>query len=84
MFIVLPAHRLNLVVVASLKGACKNILTLVDKLRSLFCYAKTNDVFMKVQRETKVNVMAVPERSETWWSSMLYVLDVICTRYKKS
>jgi hypothetical protein len=76
------AHRLNLVVVASLKGTCKNILTLVDKLHSLFSSAKTNDVFMKVQRETKVNVMAMPEQFETRWSSMFYVLDVICARYK--
>ncbi|CAB4005602.1 Hypothetical predicted protein [Paramuricea clavata] len=52
-------HRLNLVVVASLKGTCKTILTLVDKLHSLFSSAKTNYVFMKVQPETKVNVMAM-------------------------
>ena len=50
------AHRLNLVVVTSLKGTCKNILTLVDKLHSLFSSAKTNDVFIKVQRETKAKL----------------------------
>ena len=77
------AHRLNLVIVASLKGTCKNILTIVDKLHSLFSSAKTNDVFMKVQQETSVKVMAMPERSETRWSSMFYVLDVICARYKE-
>lgn len=77
------AHRLNLVVVTSLKGTCKNILTLVDKLHSLFSSAKTNDVFIKVQRETKVKIMAMPERSETRWSSLFYVLDVLCARYKE-
>ena len=71
------AHRLNLVVVTSLKGTCKNILTIVDKLHSLFSYAKTNYVFMKVQRETKVKVMAMPERSET----RCMVFYVLCTRY---
>ena len=77
------AHRLNLLIVSSLKGTCKNILTLVDKLHALFSSAKTNDVFMKVQQETSVKVMAMPERSETRWSSMFYVLDVICARYKE-
>ena len=66
-----------------MKGTCKNILTLVDKLHSLFSSAKTNDVFIKVQRETKVKIMAMPERPETRWSSMFYVLDVLCARYKE-
>lgn len=77
------AHRLNLVVVKSLKGTCKNILTLVDKLHSLFSSAKTNDIFVQIQQQSKVKVMAMPERSETRWSSMFYVLDVLCTRYKE-
>jgi hypothetical protein len=71
------AHRLNLVVVASLKGTCKNILTLVDKLHSLFSSAKTNDVFMKVQQEPKVNVMAMPEQSETQWGGGGIVMHAI-------
>jgi hypothetical protein len=71
------AHRLNLVVVASLKGTCKNILTLVDKLHSLFSSAKTNDVFMKVQQEPKVNVMAMPEQSETQWGGGGIVVHAI-------
>ncbi|CAB4036429.1 Hypothetical predicted protein [Paramuricea clavata] len=38
------AHRLNLVI-NSLSKCCKQILTLVDKLHSVFSSAKTNDVF---------------------------------------
>ena len=66
------AHRLNLVVVKSLKETCKEVLILVDKLHSLFSSAKTNDTFIKVQRENEVPVLAMPEQSE------IYVLCTGC------
>ena len=77
------AHRLNLVIVNSLSKCYTEILTIVDKLHSVFNSAKTNDVFAKIQKENKVNVHAVPERSETRWSSMFYVLDILCSRYQE-
>ena len=77
------AHRLNLVVVKSLKETCKEVLILVDKFHSLFSSAKTNDTFTKVQRENEVPVLAMPERSKICWSSMFYVQDVVCSRYKE-
>ena len=77
------AHQLNLVVIKSLKGTCKEVLNLVDKLHSLFSSAKTNDTFIKVQREKEVTVLAIPERSEKRWSSMFYVSDVVCSRYEE-
>ena len=42
------AHRLNLVIVNSLSKCCAEILTIVDKLHSVFNSAKTNDVFAKI------------------------------------
>ena len=77
------AHRLNLVIVNSLSKCCVEILTIVDKLHSVFNSAKTNDVFAKIQKENKVNVHAVPERSETRWSSMFFVLDILCSPYQE-
>lgn len=77
------AHHLNLVIVNSLSKCCKEILTIVDKLHSVFNSAKTNHVFAKIQKENKVNVHAVPQRSETRWSSMFFVLDILCSRYQE-
>ena len=77
------AHHLNLVIVNSLSKCCAEILTIVDKLHSVFNSAKTNDVFAKIQKENKVNAHAVPERSETRWSPMFYVLDILCSRYQE-
>ena len=62
---------------------CQEILTIVDKLHSVFNSAKTNDVFAKIQKDNKVHVHAVPERSETHWLSMFFVLDILCSWYQE-
>ena len=77
------AHRLNLVIVNSISKCCKEILGLVDKLHSVFNSAKTNEVFAKIQREKKVNILAMPQRSDIRWSSMFFVVDVLCSRYQE-
>ena len=57
-------------------------MTIVDKLHSVFSSAKTNDVFAKIQKENEVHVHTVPERPETRWSSVFFVLDILCSRYQ--
>jgi hypothetical protein len=77
------AHRLNLVIVNSISKCCKEILGLVDKLHSVFNSAKTNEVFAKIQREKKVSILAMPQQSDIRWSSMFFVVDVLCSRYQE-
>lgn len=77
------ANRLNLVVVNSLKGACKEVLTIADKLHSLLSSSKTKDVFTDIQRRQSVSILKMPERSETRWSSVFHILDVLYSRYQE-
>ncbi|KAI6657094.1 Zinc finger MYM-type protein 1-like [Oopsacas minuta] len=76
------AHRLNLVLVKALKNLCPAMINIVDKLHSLFNSAKTNDSFEAEQKTLKIRVLKFPLRSETRWSSMFHVLDVICSHFK--
>ena len=76
-------HRLNLVIVKSLKSVCPVLLRNMDKLHSVFGAAKTNDVFRDVQKGSDISVRSVPARCDTRWSSMFMVLDVVCNRYKE-
>ena len=77
------AHRLNLVIVKSLKSICPVLIRIMEQLHHVFGAAKTNETFRAAQTEAGVSVRAVPARSETRWSSMFMVLDLVCDRYRE-
>ena len=58
------------------KGHVKTFSPLLTSCVHYFCYAKTNDVFMKVQRETKVNVYGCARA--IWNMVVFYALCIRC------
>ena len=68
------AHRLNLVVVKSLKETCKEVLILVDKLHSLFSSAKRMILSSKFKGKMKC-------RSWLCLSDLRYV-GLLCFMYR--